>query len=113
MRVTLTDKLVGRRTSEGNTVAVVASFYDDSSDTWTPVTPTTVRYRLDDPETGREVIGWTSVTPATSATISLPGTSLTTSYSQEKMEVTVQANAGLSSQYQTSKRFHITGLIGQ
>ena len=113
MRVTLTDKLVGRRTSEGNTVAFIASFYDDSSDTWVASTPTTVRYRLDEPETGREVIGWTSVTPATSATISLPGTSLTTDVEQAKVELTVQANAGLSSQYQVAKRFHITGLIGQ
>lgn len=113
MRVTLTDKLVGRRTSEGNTVAIVASFYDDSSDTWSAVTPTTIRYRLDDPETGREFIGWTSVTPATSATISLPGTTLTACRDLEKLEVTVQANAGLVSQYQASKRFYITGLIGQ
>lgn len=108
MKVALTDKLVGRRISEGNTVAFVASFYDDSSDTWSASTPTSIRYRLDDPETGREVIGWTSVTPASSATISIPGTSNTSDRAQELREITVQANANLSTQTVVSRRFIVT-----
>lgn len=110
MRITLTDKLVARTALEGSTIAFTAKVYDDSSEPWTLSVPTTVRYRLDNPETGCEIIGWTSATAASTVAISIPGTSntLTTCRDQEPRELTVEVNAGLSTQYRKTRRFHVS-----
>ncbi len=36
--------------------------------------PTTVRYRLDDCKTGKQLVAWTAGTPSTSIQITIPGT---------------------------------------
>ena len=38
-----------------------------------PVVPTTASYRVDDCRTNNELVAWTALTPATSITITIPG----------------------------------------
>ena len=44
-------------------------FYTDTAEPWVLVVPTTLRYRIDDLDTGENVLTWTTVTPASTATI--------------------------------------------
>lgn len=121
MRVTITHRLVGNATPERSAFTAIAAFFDDSADTWTTSTPTTADYRIDriragDPGCYDEVLAWTSLTPATS--INIPVTSANNSiaddYSRDELrQLTVRANAGLSTQYQDSLRYRVTNLAGQ
>ena len=62
-----------------------------------PVTPSTIRYRVDCLTTGTQVIGWTSVSPAYTVNITIPATSntiLNPANVVETKRVTFQADAG-------------------
>jgi hypothetical protein len=98
MRVTITDRLVGRTAQKGAAIPFAVKVYTDTSEPWVLVTPTTLRYRIDDPEYGDEIVGWTTVTPASSATITVTGAQNTISggEAREKRRLTVQADDGLS-----------------
>jgi hypothetical protein len=116
VRLTLTDRLVRDQTPESSAFTVTAKFWDDSTDVWTASTPTTARYRIDDPDTGSEILAWTSLTPATSISIDITATNnaiVDDSCSTERRQITVQANAGLSTQYQGTMDYWIRNLAGQ
>ena len=100
MRISFIDRLTRRQVNEGSAFTTVAKFYDDSTELWTASTPTSIRYRVD---AGNHVIrDWTTGTPGTSLTISLTSTdnAIVNDCSQvEPRTLTVQCDAGLSSQY--------------
>lgn len=119
MRVTLTSKLVGSRVNEASAFTLVASFFDDSTDTWSASSPTTAHYRIDrissNPGCSSEVADWTTLTPATS--ISIPITSTHNAIANEgapyeRRMVTVKANAGLSTQYEACYLYTVQNLAG-
>jgi len=69
-----------------------------------PFTPTTARYRVDDCETGNELVDWTAiVTPSTSMQITVPATANaiinTTRTTPEPKVVTLNTDKDLSSQH--------------
>ncbi len=98
MRITITDRLVGRQCIEGAAIAFAVKCYDDSSEPWAALAPTSLRYRVENPETGAEIVGWTTVSPASSATITITGTQNTLSgcESEERRALIVEANHGLT-----------------
>jgi hypothetical protein len=112
VRVSLSHRLPSNRSPAGATISFAARFYDDSSEPWTLSAPSTARYRVYDAERGCDVIAWTTITPATTASISLPGTSLE-SECPRRLTLIVEANTDLSTQYQASKRFLIDPLPAQ
>ena len=91
-------RIAGDRSVTDSTAAVyVASFY---SDAWAAVTPTSVRYKVTD-EYGNEIVAWTSVTPGTTASITVPASANVPTNEDRRYEtrlLTVQADNGLSSQ---------------
>jgi hypothetical protein len=109
VRITLTYSLPRNRALAGATVPVAASFYNDSD---VLTAPTSARYRVYDTETGCELIPWTAITPATTASISLPGTSLETECDR-RVAINVEANTDLATQAQAVKRFIVEGLRAQ
>ncbi len=119
MRITITAKLVGNRVSEGSAFSLIASFFNDSTDVWSAVTPTSARYRIDrvngDPDCWDTVLDWTTLTPATSNTITITGAqnAITSCGSEERRMVTVQADTGLSGQVCETYRYRIENLEGQ
>lgn len=120
MRITITSKLVSAQINEGSSFTATASFFDDSSDVWSASTPSTTRYRIDringDPACWQTILDWTTLTPATTNNIVVTGSQnaiqSTWSYN-EKRQITVEANAGLSTQYQETYLYSIKNLAGQ
>lgn len=100
---------------------MTAAFFDDSADVWATTTPTNARYRIDrvngaDPTRYTELLGWTSLTPATTNSIAITGAqnAISNGYSyEEKRQVTVEANAALATQYQATYRYEVVNLAGQ
>ena len=121
MRVTITNRLTGNQTPESSAFTITASFFDDTNDVWATSTPTTADYRIDrvragDPSCYGEVTDWTTLTPATSISIPITATAnaILDDYSRdEQRQITVRANAGLSTQYQGTYRYSVGNLAGQ
>lgn len=116
MRITFADKLVRNTVNEGSAFTVVAKFWDDSTEVWTAATPTSIRYRVDSLETTSQIIGWTSATPATSVTItvSYAANAITNDCKdRERKQLTVEIDAGLSTQYQSTYEYYVKNLSGQ
>ena len=85
------------RISEGSQIVIVARFLDAGS----ALTPTNVKYRLDNLETGRELLDWTTASAGTTSTITIPG-SLNDCHTRlpvEQIQVTVAADYALATQY--------------
>lgn len=115
MRITLQSKLSRGDATEGSAFTVTAKFYDDSSDPWTLSAPTTIRYRIDNLDTGNSVLDWISATPATSVSIAITGAqNLTQSQYRpfERHQLTVQANAGLATQCAETHNFQVNNVLG-
>ncbi len=76
-------------------------------------TPTTVRYRLDDLDTKRELIAWTSVTPASAVAITIPGAKnamIKTNRKRERKVLTVQFDQGLDSEVNSEYIYWVKNL---
>lgn len=116
MRITFSNTLSRNETSENNAFSVTAKFWDDSAETWTASTPTTVRYRIDNLDDANQVLDWTSASASSSVSITVPYTATDIacqSRYREYLQLTVMANAGLSSQYQDVYKFSVRNLVGQ
>lgn len=120
MRITISNKLPRNRVNEGSACTLTASFFDDSTDTWAASAPTSAKYRIDringaDPRAWYEVLGWTTLTPATSNSIAVTAAQNaildTCSYS-EKRQVTVKANDSLATQYEQTHLYTVVNLAG-
>jgi hypothetical protein len=98
--------------SAGSAVAVTADFRTRSSASAS--TPTSVRYRVDCLTTGRQIINWTEVSPASSVTITIPGTSneiVDSSNNLEVRQIHVIADYGLSTQLAASKEWRVRNIL--
>ncbi len=77
--------------------------------------PTTLRYRLDCLKTGREILDWTSVSPAANVTIVITATNnqiLDDANMTERKQIIVQADAGLSTQVNGKSFWIVKNLRG-
>jgi hypothetical protein len=95
-----------RKVNERSVMTIVARFRDRSAGT--DVTPTNVRYRLDG-ECG-EILGWTTATPGTTATITLTPAQtavLNGSRNIETKTLSVAADYGLATQFVESMDFQV------
>lgn len=91
---------------------VAVSYFRNSA---TGEAPTTARYRIDCLTTGREVLGWTTLTPATSINISITGTDnaiIDASSITERKQITVEADAGLSTQSRNTAYYEVENIRG-
>ena len=121
MRITCHSPLVQRRTPERSAFTLTARFFDDSTDTWSASTPSTADYRIDrirvgEPSCYETVRDWTTLTPATSNSIAITASDNAITCEDlrdQQMQVTVRANAGLSTQVQATYRYAVTNLAGQ
>ena len=111
MRITFRDNLPAHTVDEAGSFTVVAKFWDDTDpDNWATSTPSTVRWRIDDPDTGITVTEWTTATASSSATITVNGNGTTLndqSKDRERRVLTVQANNGLSNAYVASHQYYV------
>ena len=116
MRITITGKLVNSRVKESSAATLTAKVWDDSTDTWAAQTPTNAYYRIDNPTLNTEILGWTSLTAAASMPIVITGTQnaiVDDTRREERRQVTVKCNSGLSTQYQETADYWIVNLAGQ
>jgi hypothetical protein len=97
------------RIAEKSAITITARFLGAG----TAVTPTNVSYRLDNLETGREVLDWTSVTTGLTATITLPGSlhDCLTRLPVEQFQLQVAADYGLSTEYRESYCYQVRNLF--
>lgn len=87
------------RINERSSLTVVARFRDRATDA--DVTPTNVKYRLDNLTTGAEVLDWTSAVTGTTSTITItPDQNEHRCRSEwQQMYLTVAADYGLAGQH--------------
>ena len=75
--------------------------------------PTNARYRVDDLKSRKELVAWTSLTAATSMTITIPASVNEIINSSKKFEVkvvTVETNHGLSSAHPEEYQYRVKNL---
>jgi hypothetical protein len=116
VRISLTSKLVNSRIAEGSAFTLAAKVYDDSSDVWALSVPTTLRYRIDDPNRNATILDWTSITADDESSIVVTGAQnaiVNDCSREEKRQLTLQANNGLSSQFSETYNWSIVNLAGQ
>lgn len=112
MRITITDRLVSRTAQEGSSVPFAVKVYDDSVEPWTLTVPTSLRYRVDNPVTGRIALDWTAATPDDESSITITQTTLSDCYQMERLQLVVEANHGLSTACVAKRDFWVDGLVG-
>lgn len=90
-------------------MSMSVSVWTDTTEPWVAATPTTLRYRIDDPEYGTEILGWTAVTPASTATITVTGTqnAISSNAARERRVMTVQSDAGLSTAAVATREWYV------
>jgi len=95
--------------------AFIATAYFRLRSTAAAVTPTTVHYRVDDLTTGKELIDWTSVTPASNVTIAITSTfndiQDDTSHRETK-QLTIRADGGTDTEHLETIEWMVTNLLG-
>ncbi len=115
MRVTFTSKLVNNRVTEGSSFTLSANVYNDASDTWALSVPTSLRYRIDDPDCRRTILDWTTLTPDDENSIVITGAQNAIQDQcqyEERRQLTLQANAGLSTQFGEQFTWSVVNVAG-
>jgi hypothetical protein len=114
MRLTITSKLVARTAVDGAAVPFSVKVYDDSTEPWVLAVPTTLQYRVDNPETGCVIVDWTTISPASSATITVTGSqeTLTGCQYRSRRQLTVRSDAGLSTVAVATHDYWIRNVLG-
>lgn len=114
MKVTITGDLVANRVNERSATAFTANFYDDSTGAWVATAPTSARYRIDNPDSSTPVLDWTSLSAATSNSITVTGAQnaiVCDSNREERRQLLVEATyAGTT--WSATKDWYIKNLSG-
>jgi hypothetical protein len=101
------------RVKEGS--AFTATAYFRTRSTAAATTPTTIHYRLDCLTTGAELADWTSVSAATSASLSITGTHnsiQSNGNDSEVKQLTVVTDKDLATQYREAVTWAVENLYG-
>lgn len=96
-----------RKINERSSMVVTARFRDRATNA--DVTPTNIYYRLDGGETG-EITGWTSLTPGTTASVTLTPTQnqiLNCTRVLESKFISFAADYGLSTEYRETFKYEV------
>lgn len=104
-QITLTTN--SRKVNERSSVVMTARFRNRA--TAADVTPTNVKYRLDDAGTG-QITDWTTVTPGTSVSVTLTPTQtqiLNCARNLEAKFISFAADYGLATEYRETFRFDV------
>ncbi len=83
------------------------------STTNAPYTPTNARYRVDDLNTRTNHVAWTTVTPSTRMTITVPATANTVenrSFAEETKVLTIQTDYGTANQVSDEREYIVKNL---
>jgi hypothetical protein len=106
--------LIGEpQVAAGSAVAATVNFRTRS--TASASTPSSIRYRVDCLTSKRQVINWTSVSAASSVSITIPGTSngtIDSSNDLEQRQITVEADTGLSTQVKAAATWKVRTIRG-
>ena len=93
-----------QRVSEGSYFVATAYFRSSGAGT----TPTSARYRVDCLTTGEAVTAWTSITPGETASLTIgPNTMKDDSNRNERKQITVEADTGLTTQTRTARAYQV------
>jgi hypothetical protein len=101
--------------------AFTATAYFRTRSTGAAATPTTVHYRVDNVTAQKEMTGWTSVTPATSVSISITASDnviqdlpvgIRGGASFERVQLTVALDKGLSTQVTKTRMWRLNDIYG-
>jgi hypothetical protein len=98
---------------EGSAFTATANFRTRS--TAAASTPTSVKWRIDCLTTGRQVLDWTTVAAASSASLSVQGSYnaiIDDANDVEVKQLTVMVDDGLSTQHRESVRWRVENLYG-
>jgi hypothetical protein len=112
LKVTITGDLPNNRVNERAACIFTASFFTDA---YVAATPTSARYRIDNPDTGVSVLEWTALTPATSNTITVTGAQnaiVCDTSREERRSLTVEATHAATT-WSSTKDWWIKNLAGQ
>jgi hypothetical protein len=112
LKITITGDLVANRVNEGSSATFTAAFFNNS---WTATAPTSARYRIDNPDNDTEVLAWTTLTPATTNSITVTGVQnaiVSNCSRDERRQLIVEGDTGLSTQYRITKDWWIKNLAG-
>jgi hypothetical protein len=112
LKVTITGDLPNNRVNERAACIFTASFFTDA---YVAATPTSARYRIDNPDSNTEIVGWTTLTPATSNTITVTGAQnaiVCDTSREERRQLTVEATSS-STTWSSTKDWWIRNLAGQ
>jgi hypothetical protein len=96
--------------SELTSVTVTAEPKDSNGDAYTP---TTAEYRVDDCRSGEQLVDWTTLTPSTSMTITIPGSAnaiIHTNQDREDKVVTVRTDKDLATQQYSDYKYQVKNL---
>lgn len=98
------------RINERSRLVVTARFRDRTTDA--DVTPTNVKYRLDNITSGAQIADWTTATASTSVAITLTSAQneCTVRSEQQRNLLTVAADYGLSTEFSESLQYEIRNL---
>ena len=110
----MTDTFIklGNHVKERNSTTVTAYFRDSSN---AAEVPTTIHYRIDDLTTGTAVKAWTSVSAASSVTISVTSSEnriISDSNVRERRQITVSADKGLDGETRDTAEWFIENIGG-
>jgi len=101
------------RVKEGDNFT--ATVYFRTRATKAAATPTTVRYKVDCLKTRQTVLDWTSVSPASSVSLTIPATVNAIQDDTndiERKQILVQADAGLSTQSTGRTIYQVENIYG-
>jgi hypothetical protein len=112
LKITITGDLVANRVNEGSSATFTAAFFNNS---WTATAPTSARYRIDNPDNDTVVLDWTTLSPATTNSITVTGAQNAIVHNcsrDERRQLIVEGDTGLSTQYRITKDWWIKNLAG-
>jgi len=101
-----------KRVPERSLARAAAQFFDPD---WVAIVPSTARYRLDCETTCTEVLGWTTLVPASSMTIEITAQQnaiINQSNRREIKVLTVEVNTGTTSEMNQQSRYQVDNLRG-
>ena len=105
-------KLTDTNIKERNSIPVTAYFRDSSN---AAAAPTTVHYRIDDITTHTEILTWTSVSTASSVTITIKSSEnkiVNQGDVRERRQITVSADKGTTTETRDTAEWFIENIGG-
>lgn len=78
--------------------------------------PTSIRYRVDSEDAGTELVAWTSLTPATSGTLTIPASAnrILDGFNRvERRTLLIEANAGTETAFNVSSTYRVKNMRGK